>query len=94
MLEPLMMSKAAFDRLPKDQQAVIMAVGAELEAFARKEARRTTKVAAVYAEGRRQGGRPDRATVKKWQDIARDTAWKDFAAKNANCAKLLSSPRR
>jgi hypothetical protein len=29
------------------------------------------------------------ATVKKWQDIARRTAWKDFAAKNPNTAKLL-----
>ena len=34
MLEPLLMSKAIFDKLPKDQQALIMTVGAELEKFA------------------------------------------------------------
>jgi hypothetical protein len=30
------------------------------------------------------------AAVKKWQAIARTTAWKDYADKNANCAKLLA----
>ena len=29
------------------------------------------------------------ATVKKWQDIAKETAWKDYANKNARCAKLI-----
>ena len=29
------------------------------------------------------------AVVKKWQDIARATAWKDFAGRNASCANLL-----
>src|SRR5205823_10071450 len=38
MLEPLMMSKSAFDRLTKDQQAAIMTVGAEMEQFALKAA--------------------------------------------------------
>src|SRR5215475_9976224 len=33
MLEPLMMSKEVFDNLPKAQQDVIMAVGAEMEKF-------------------------------------------------------------
>ena len=34
MLEPLLMSKAMFDKLPKDQQTLIMTVGAEMEKFA------------------------------------------------------------
>jgi TRAP-type C4-dicarboxylate transport system substrate-binding protein len=33
MLEPLMMSKAIFDKLPKNHQDIILAVGTELEAF-------------------------------------------------------------
>jgi TRAP-type C4-dicarboxylate transport system substrate-binding protein len=90
MLEPLMMSKAAFDRLSKEQQAVVMQVGAEMEAFALKEAKEDDEeVAKVFAKA---GAKPvdlTEATVKKWQDIARRTAWKDFAAKNANTAKLL-----
>ena len=28
--------------------------------------------------------------IKKWQDLARETAWKDYAAKNAGSAKLLA----
>mgnify|MGYP001792044348 CR=1 FL=1 len=34
MFEPLLMSKAVFDKLPKAQQDAIMAVGADLERFA------------------------------------------------------------
>jgi TRAP-type C4-dicarboxylate transport system substrate-binding protein len=90
MLEPLMMSKAAFDRLTKEQQAVILQVGAEMEAFALKEAKADdNEVAAVFAKAGAKTVDLSDATVKKWQDIARRTAWKDFAAKNANTAKLL-----
>ena len=31
----------------------------------------------------------DAATVGKWRDIARDTAWKDYSAKTATSASLL-----
>jgi len=90
MLEPLMMSKAAFDRLSKDQQAVVMQVGAEMEQFAIKEAKEDdNEVAKVFAKTGAKTVDLSDATVKKWQDIARRTAWKDFAAKNANTAKLL-----
>jgi TRAP-type transport system periplasmic protein len=90
MLEPLMMSKANFDRLSKDQQATIMAVGAEMEQFALKAAKADDEqVAAVYQKAGAKTVDLTDATVKKWQDIARKTAWKDFADKNANTAKLL-----
>jgi hypothetical protein len=29
------------------------------------------------------------AALKKWQAIARATAWKDYAERNESCAKLL-----
>jgi TRAP-type C4-dicarboxylate transport system substrate-binding protein len=90
MLEPLMMSKASFDRLNKDQQAAILAVGAEMEQFALKEAKEDDEeVAKVFAKAGAKAVDLGDATVKRWQDIARRTAWKDFAAKNANTAKLL-----
>jgi TRAP-type C4-dicarboxylate transport system substrate-binding protein len=90
MLEPLMMSKAVFDKLPKDQQAVIMTVGAEMEAYARKAAQEDDNlVAQVYQKAGAKVVDLNDATVKKWQDIARRTAWKDYAGKNANCAKLM-----
>jgi TRAP-type C4-dicarboxylate transport system substrate-binding protein len=90
MLEPLMMSKAVFDKLPKDQQASIMAVGAEMEAYARKAAQEDDNlVAQVYQKAGAKVVDLNDATVKKWQDIARRTAWKDYAGKNANCARLM-----
>jgi TRAP-type C4-dicarboxylate transport system substrate-binding protein len=90
MFEPLMMSKVIFDKLGKDQQATIMAVGAEMEAFARKAAQLDDSVvAAVYQKAGAKVVDLNAATVKKWQDIARATAWKDYGEKNENCAKLL-----
>jgi TRAP-type C4-dicarboxylate transport system substrate-binding protein len=91
MFEPLMMSKAVFDKLTKEQQAVIMAVGAEMEGFGRKSAiADDTAVAAVYQKVGAKVVDMNAATVKKWQAIARTTAWKDYAEKNDNCAKLLA----
>jgi TRAP-type transport system periplasmic protein len=91
MFEPLMMSKTVFDRLTKAQQAAIMAVGAELEAFARKAAQQDdAAVAAVYQKVGAKVVDLTPATIKKWQAIARTTAWKDYGDKNANCAKLLA----
>ncbi len=67
-----------------------MAVGADMEKFALKAAQTDdVLVAAVYQRAGAKVVDLDAATVKKWQDIARATAWKDFAAKNESCAKLL-----
>ncbi len=90
MFEPLMMSKTIFDKLTKEQQNTIMAVGAELEAFAIKAAKQDDiAVATVYEKKGAKVVDLNAATVKKWQAIARTTAWKDYADKNENCAKLL-----
>lgn len=90
MFEPLMMSKAVFDRLTKEQQNIIMTVGAELEAFAIKAAKQDDlTVASVYEKKGAKVADMNAATVKRWQAIARTTAWKDYADKNENCTKLL-----
>jgi TRAP-type C4-dicarboxylate transport system substrate-binding protein len=91
MLEPLLISKAAFDRLPKDQQAILMSVGAELEAFARKSAQMDDAAVAALYQGK--GGRSidlTGETLRKWQDVARNTAWKNYGSRNENCARLLA----
>lgn len=91
MFEPLLMSKAVFDRLPKDQQAAIMAVGADMEGFARKAAMEDdAAVAAVYQKVGARVVDMNPTALKKWQDIARATAWKDYGERNPNCAKLLA----
>jgi len=90
MLEPLLMSKSIFDGLPKNHQDTILALGTELEAFGRKGAQEDdAEVAKVYAKAGAKVAELDTATVGKWRDIARDTAWKDYGAKTAVSAKLL-----
>lgn len=95
MFEPLMISKEVFAKLPKAQQDVIMAVGAELEPWARDAAKADDQAAAaLYAKAGAKVVDLDEATLKKWQAIARDTAWKDFAEKNESCAALLQAAQK
>ncbi|MCC2974453.1 TRAP transporter substrate-binding protein DctP [Massilia sp. IC2-476] len=90
MFEPLMMSRTVFDRLSKQQQAAVMAVGAELEGFARKAARADdAAVAAVYAKTGAQIVDMNAEALRKWQAVARTNAWREYAERSANCAKLL-----
>jgi TRAP-type C4-dicarboxylate transport system substrate-binding protein len=90
MLEPLLMSKQIFDKLPKDQQALIMTVGAEMEKFALEGARADdAQVADAYIKaGAKVYDLPD-AALAKWVALARTSAWKDYAEKNEGSARLL-----
>ncbi len=95
MLEPLMISKEVFAKLPKNQQDVVMAVGAELEVFGQDAARADDKaVAEIYAKAGAKVYDLDEATLKKWQVIARETAWKDFSEKSESCAALLKAAQK
>ena len=90
MLEPLLMSRSVFDSLPKPHQDVLVNVGAELEKFALEGAKADDqKVATTYE---RAGGKAydlSAATVERWRALARETAWKDFAARSDSCARML-----
>jgi TRAP-type C4-dicarboxylate transport system substrate-binding protein len=91
MFEPLMMSKSIFDALPKDQRDAIMAVGADMEKLALESAKKDDmEVANIYQKAGAKVVDLPAATIKKWQAIARATAWKDYAAKNEGSAKLLA----
>ena len=95
MLEPLMISKSIFAALPKAQQDLVMTVGAELEAFGREAARADDKNAAdIYAKAGAKLYDIDEPTLKKWQAIAVDTAWKDFGEKSESCATLLKAAQK
>jgi len=90
MFEPLLMSKAVFDQLPKAQQDIVMAVGAELEEFGKAAAVvDDIRVADVYEKAGAKVYDLDTSTIREWRAIARDTAWKDYANKSENCARLL-----
>ena len=95
MLEPLIISKEVFAKLPKAQQDVVMAVGAELEAFGQEAARADDKaVAEIYAKAGAKVYDMDETVLKKWQVTARETAWKDFAEKSESCAALLKAAQK
>ena len=95
MFEPLLISKEVLVKLPKAQQDVVMAVGAELEGFARDAARADDKLAAdIYAKAGAKVYDMDEATLKQWQVIARDTAWKDFGEKSETCSALLKAAQK
>jgi TRAP-type C4-dicarboxylate transport system substrate-binding protein len=90
MLEPLMISKTVFDQLPKTQQDIILSVGADMEKFALEQAKADDQaVAAVYQKAGGKSYDLTEASVKKWQAIARETAWKDYAAKSESCARII-----
>jgi len=90
MLEPLIMSKQIFDKLPKNQQEVVLALGDELEKFGTDEAMADDKkVAEVYTKKGAKVADLDEAIVEKWRAIARPTAWKDYADRTPLSADLL-----
>ncbi len=94
MLEPLIMSKQVFDKLPKSQQDTIMAVGADMEKFAVESAKADDiAVANVYTKAGAKVYDLDDATLGKWQALARPV-WKDYADKNEGCAKLLAAAQK
>jgi TRAP-type transport system periplasmic protein len=90
MLEPLIMSKQIFDALSKDQQDAIMKIGAEMEAFGTKEAMADDqKVADVYIKKGAKIVDLDEKIVDKWREIARGTAWKDYAERSTLSAEFI-----
>ena len=90
LLEPLLISKAIFDKLPKDHQALIMTVGGELEKFALDGARADdAQVADLYTKAGAKVHDLTDAALAKWVALARTSAWKDYAEKNEASAKLL-----
>jgi TRAP-type C4-dicarboxylate transport system substrate-binding protein len=91
MFEPLLISRQIFEALPADQQQLILKVGADMEKLALDAARADDKaVAEVYVKSGGHAHDLAPATVARWQALARETAWKDFAARNEGCARLLA----
>src|SRR5260370_27078477 len=90
MLEPLIMSKEIFDGLTPDQQKVITQVGEELEKFGLDAAKQDdVELAKVYEKAGVRVSDFSPAALAKRRSIAEQTAWTDFANRNADCARLL-----
>jgi TRAP-type transport system periplasmic protein len=90
MFEPLLMSKLVFDSLKADQQATILDIGRELEAWGMAEAQKDDRsVADIYAAKGVQVADMSPANLAAWRRISEDGPWKDFAAKSTEAAELL-----
>ena len=84
------MSRTVFEKLPKAQQDLILQIGNEIEKIGLDAVKTDDRnVAAVYQKAGARIYDLDVATVQKWRTIARDSAWKDYAAKSPNCARFL-----
>lgn len=95
MLEPLMMSKQVFDALPSNQKDILMGVGADMEKFGTEAAKADDKAAAaIYSKEGSKVIDLDNTSIAKWQEIARQTAWKDFAERNETCAAMLKAAEK
>jgi TRAP-type C4-dicarboxylate transport system substrate-binding protein len=90
MFEPLLMSKAIFDALPKDQQTALMDVGLSLEAFGTQYAMQDDqRIVEVYGKAKVAVHDMNDASVQKWRAVAEKSAWTDFAKRNADCERFL-----
>ncbi len=90
MFEPLLMSKQIFAALPKAQQDVIMAVGADLETYGYDAAMADDKnVVEIYSKKGVSVKPIDDTALAKWKELARKSAWKDYTDKSEGNAKLM-----
>lgn len=90
MFEPLLVSKATWDRLTPAQQKILSEVGASLEPFALAGAKADDEeLAKVYAKAGAQVVDMDQTAFDKWLAVARDTSYKAFATEVPNGKQLL-----
>ena len=68
-----------------------MAVGADLEKFALRQAMADDQaVAGYYSRAGARVADMDAESLKQWQSVARTTAWREFGGRSDSCAKLLA----
>ena len=90
MFEPLLISKSVWDSLTPDQQKAVSEVGASLESFAMNGAKKDDKLLAeVYAKAGVKVVDMNEAAFNKWQAIAKQHSFKDFATTVKDGQKLL-----
>ena len=74
-----------------DLEGLLVEIGGELETFGRTGAEADDKrIEEVFGKAGAKVSTMDEAALGKWRALAEDTAWKDFAARNASCAEFLT----
>ena len=90
MFEPFLMSKDSYGKLTPAQQQIVMKVGRSLQSFALSACQADdAKVAAVFGKAGDHVYDMDEQQFGEWKKLARESAWKDFAAQVKDGQKLL-----
>jgi len=90
MFEPLLMSKATFDKLTPEQQKIVKDVGQSLQKFALDSCKADDKkVAEFYGKAHDKVSQMNETQFNEWKKLAQQSAWKDFAKDVKDGQKLL-----
>jgi TRAP-type C4-dicarboxylate transport system substrate-binding protein len=90
MLEPLVMSMKTWNRLSPEYQKIVSKVGKDLEKFTLKETiSDDARVADYFKEQGVTVHDMTKEELKAWTQIAKESAWKTYAAKVKDGQKLL-----
>jgi TRAP-type C4-dicarboxylate transport system substrate-binding protein len=90
MFEPLLMSKATYDKLTPEQQKIVMDVGHSLQKYALDACKADDeKVAEVYGKAGAKVLQMNEQQFLEWKKVAQQSAYKDFAAQVKDGQKLL-----
>jgi TRAP-type C4-dicarboxylate transport system substrate-binding protein len=90
MYEPVLMSKRVFDRLNADQQQAILAAGEKAEAYFNEEVRKGDQLMIdTFKKAGVEVVEMSKADYDAWLAIAKQSAYKNFAAKVPGGDKLI-----
>jgi len=90
LLQPLVMSKAAWDKLTPAQKKVFEeAADVTDKFFAAGQAEAVTKMEDAYKKAGAKVRALSKAEFDAWIDLAKKTSWPEFSAKSADAKQLL-----
>lgn len=90
LLQPLVMSKAAWDKLTPAQKKIFEeAADVSDKWFKEAQARAVVNMEEVYKKAGAQVKPLTKAEFDAWIDLAKKTAWPEFSAKSADAKQLL-----
>lgn len=90
LLQPLVMSKAAYDKLTPAQKAAFKAAADKSDAyFAGEQSKAIQNMIDAYTKAGAKVNALTKAEFDAWIALAKTTAWPEFAAKSADAKQLL-----
>lgn len=82
MFEPLLMSKATFDKLTSEQRKIVTDVGSGLEKFGMEASKADDqRLAEIYAKAGAKVHKMDDSAFQQWRTVAQESAWRAFEEK-------------